>query len=237
MIRKLFIVFASGLLLSVLLLSVAWVIGGRDIVNHVDLDNEGGGKGPQATRTLPFDGSQPLAIDGPVSIHYTRGDKSEMIVEGPASVIGQLRLEGGKLILGDKRLWFNDGVDVTITAPRLVGLKLNGASDVELTGLDQPDLQIDASGAVDLDASGRVRKLMVNTSGAGDLDFEKVEAEDATIDVAGVASVGVSASGTVKVAISGAGGVNLHRRPKLLTTSISGVGSVDHDYPAETDAP
>lgn len=232
MIRKLFIVFGSGLLLSVLLLSAAWVVGGDEFLKHINHEHRD--SGPHTSRTLVFDGSRPLAINGPVNLRFTRGDKSEMIVAGPDSVISKLRWNDSRLEIADSKLWFNDSLDVTIVAPRLVALELAGASDVELVGLDQPALKIDASGAVDLNASGKVRKLDVTASGAGDLDFERVEAEDATIEISGVGDVDLSATGTVNATIAGAGDVTLHRRPKVLTSSISGVGSVDHDYP---DAP
>ena len=57
------------------------------------------------------------------------------------------------------------------------------------------------------------------------------EAIDASVDVAGVGTVDINAGGAVTAKISGAGDISLHRRPKVLSTSISGFGSIDHDYP------
>ena len=62
-------------------------------------------------------------------------------------------------------------------------------------------------------------------------DHKQVEAEDATVDLAGVGSADISATGSVKATIAGAGNITLHRRPTNLQTDISGVGSIDHDYP------
>jgi hypothetical protein len=238
MIRKLLIVFASGLVLSVLLLCGAWVVGGQELVDHfekdggwniqIDTDDDAT---PRMTRTLPFDDSKLLVLNGPVNLHFTRGDTSQITVKGAPAVVNNLKLDGGKLTLGPGKGWQTGGLDVTITAPRLIGLELNGASDVELTGLDQPDLTIDARGAVNLDATGKVGKLAVSSRGAGDIDLGEVEAVDASVDVAGVGNVDINASGAVTAKISGAGDISLHRRPKVLSTSISGFGSIDHDYP------
>jgi len=236
MIRKLFIVFISGLLLSLVLLSGAWVLGGKQILVHnangwnIDFDGDEA-KRPRTTRTLAFDGTRILTIDGPVQLRFRRGGTSQMVVEGPRSVVDRISLENGKLVLKGRGAWLNEGVKLSLTAPALAGLELNGASSVELEGLDQPEFRIDARGAVDLDAEGKVRKLVVNARGAGDLDFQRLEAEDAAIDVAGVGNVDISASGAVSATIAGAGNVSLHRRPRTLTSQISGVGSVDHDYP------
>jgi len=236
MIRKLFVVFVSGLLVSIALLGSAWTLGGRQVLQreghgwHIDFDGDEA-KGPRATRTLAFDGGKPLTIDGPVQLRFTRGTRSEMTVEGPKPVVDRLHWENGRLTLKGRRSWGDDDVEVTITAPVLAGLELNGASDVELKGLDQPELSVDAHGAVDLDANGKVRKLVINSRGAGNIDLENVDAEDAVIDVAGVGNVDISASGSVDARIAGAGNISLHRRPRKLTSEISGVGSVDHDYP------
>lgn len=236
MIRKLLIVFASGLALSIVCISGAWVIGGQELMTHFR-DHKGGWQfdfdpdkgGPRTTRTLPFDGSSILAIDGPVNLRFTRSAKAEMSVEGPQNMVDRLSWKDGKLSLGSGN--WSGGLDVTVTAPMLAGLELSGASDVDLTDLDQPEFSLDASGAADVRASGKVRKLTVNTSGAGDLDFEKLATEDATVQIAGVGDVDIAATGAVSVSISGAGDVTLHLRPRVLTSSIGGMGSVNHSYP------
>lgn len=238
MIRKLLIVFASGLVLSILCISGAWVIGGQELVTHFR-DHKGGWKfkfdpddnGPRTTRTLAFDGSRILSIDGPVDLRFTRGAKSELTVEGPQSVVNRLLWRDGKLSLDGSDNWSGGGLEVTITAPTLAGLELSGASDVDLADLDQPEFTLEASGAADVSASGKVRKLKISTSGAGDLDFEKVAVEDASVQIAGVGDVDLAATGAVSVSISGAGDVTLHRRPKVLNSSIGGMGSINHSYP------
>lgn len=236
MIRKLLIVFASGLALSILLLAAAWVIGGASLARMLqDGRGEWGwtgdhrGDGPRTVRTLDFDGDRILAIDAPVTLRFTRGDTTRMTVEGPRRTIDRLQWREGRLSLPG-RSWSHGAITVTITAPRIAGLEINGASDIVLNGLDQPSLTIDARGAVDLDATGKVRTLTVSSHGAGDLNLEKLEARDATVRIAGVGDVDISASGTVDAAVSGAGDISLHRKPARLTSTINGVGSIDHDY-------
>jgi len=239
MIRKLLIVFASGLVLSILLLSAAWVVGGGEMVNRLRHESGDWGwhghdsrgyHGPQATRSLIFDARKVLRIDVPASVHFTRGDTVRMTVEGPGRLIERLRWQDGRLSLGGHAPWFVGPIDITITAPQIPGLELHGASDVELIGLDQRSFTVDAFGAVDLEANGKVRTLSVNSHGAGDLDLERVEASDATVRVAGVGDVDISATGKVDAAISGAGDITLHRKPADLASRVSGFGEIRHDY-------
>lgn len=232
MTRKLLIVFASGLVLSILLLSGAWAIGGKDMVSRRGDWNFGHShdREPSVSKTLPFDGSQVLTIDAPVNLRFTRGETSEMIVEGPGRFIESLEWKDGKLSLGSKARHWSGALDVTITAPRLAGVVLRGAGDVELVGLDQPELSVDAYGAVDLDASGKVRTLAVASHGAGDLDLTNVDAVDATVKIYGVGDADIAASGKVTAEVAGAGDITLHRKPAELISRISGVGSVDHNY-------
>lgn len=231
MIRRLLIVFASGLVLSILLLSGAWAIGGNELMTHIETDWDDESHGPKVSKTFDFAGDKILTIDGPVSLHFTRGDAAQMIVEGPDSTMKGLRWEDGRLSPHSRHgHWSGGGLDVTITAPQLTGLILRGASDVELDALDQPSLSIDAHGAVDLDANGKVQTLSIKSHGAGDIDLERLAANDASVQVAGVGDVDLSAIGKVVVEISGAGDINLHRKPAELTSKVSGLGSGSHDY-------
>lgn len=239
MIRKLLIVFASGLVLSIVALGAAWVIGGQDLMTRIerdgrfainyDYDDEDQRALPGATRTLPFDGARPLTVDFPVSLRFVRGDRAEMTVAGPARVIDALRWEDGRLSLGGAST-HHAGIRVTIEAPQIVGLVLTAPGEVELRGLDQPSLRLDMRSPADIEASGRVGTLDVSTSGVGSIDLEDLEARDARAHISGVGSIDLNASGRVEANISGAGSVVLHRRPAVLTSHTSGIGAIEHDY-------
>lgn len=238
MIRKLLIVFASGLALSIALLSAAWVIGGEELLRRAPTDFGGWTighdhrhhHGRTESRTLDFDAGKVLTIDAPVTLRFTRGTETRMTVEGPGRMVERLNWHDGTLSSERKGRWFGAPLEVTITAPQLAGLVLHGASDVALIALDQPSLAIDAHGAVDLEASGKVGRVTVTSRGAGDIDLERLEATDAAIDIGGVGDVDVNASGNVDAAISGAGDITLHRKPATLNSRINGFGSVHHDY-------
>lgn len=236
MTKKLLIVFASGLMLSLILLSSAWVVGGDELRKNmrdgkgwsmtIDTDDDG----PKAERSLTFDPATPLTISAPVTLRFTRGDAVSMTVSGSKKVVDALVWEGGTLSAG-KGIRFGDGdIKVSITAPRLSALILNSAAKARLEGLDQPELNVETRGAVDLAANGRVDSLDVNTAGASEIDLEDLSTRDARIVTRGAGDVTIAAVGKVDVEINGVGSVSLRRKPSQLTSRINGLGTVDNDY-------
>ena len=74
--------------------------------------------------------------------------------------------------------------------------------------------------SVNLDAGGKVRKIMVTSEGAGNIDLEKLDVEDATVRMDGVGNVTIGATNLVDVTINGAGHLTLTRKPKTLRSSL-----------------
>lgn len=237
MLRKLLIVFASGVILAIVAFGAAWAVGGDKLRREIA---ENGGwqwtigddkedHGPTATRTFAVEPGATLAMEIPVELTFTRGDKPQMVVTGPAKVLDRLTWQNGRLgIAGHFRT--HRGIEVRITAPEITGLDLDAPGDVTLTGLDQEKFTLRSEGAIDLSARGKVRKLFITSDGAGDIDLGHVEAEDAIVRINGVGDVTVGASNLVDVEINGAGNVSLVRKPGTLRSQINGLGSIDHDY-------
>lgn len=240
MTKKLLVVAASGLVLAILLLSVAWAIGGKDMVTamrhggwryndwHYSVDDDD--HGADKTRSLSFDPAVPLIVDAAVDLHFVRGEHPGMIVSGPARLVSAVRWENGRLSMGDRSIWSHRSLKIEIVAPRMPPLTLAGAGDVSLQDLDQDELQLDLSGAGDFNVDGKVRTVKVTSSGAGNVNLGKLSATDASVSISGIGSVDLAATGKVTVSVSGAGSVTLHRKPTELTSQISGVGSVDQNY-------
>lgn len=236
MLRKLLIVFASGVILSIAAFALALTLGGGNLKHEFETkgwsfgdDDEGDRNGPRKSRSFAIQSGSQLAMEVPVDMEFTRGDKAEMIVEGPADVVDRLVWENGRLsINGSARV--HHGLKVRISAPEIAGLDLDAPGDVDMRGLDQEALRINARGAIDLDASGKVNRMFVTSDGAGNIDLGKVQGRDATVRINGVGDVTIGATGLVDVEINGAGNVTLVRKPETLRSRMNGIGTVDHDY-------
>lgn len=236
MFRKLLIVFASGVILSIVAFGAAWVAGGEKFREEIQqngwnwhVGDDDGPRGPQRTRVFAVAPGGQIAMAVPVDLDFTRGTTSEMTVTGPAALVDRLVWENGKLsIKGDYHS--RHGIKVRITAPEINGLDLDAPGDVTLAGLDQDSLRLRSSGAIDLEASGRVDRVFVTSEGAGNIDLAKLRGKDATIRLDGVGNVTIGATGTVDVEINGAGNLTLVRKPKVLRSQLNGIGNIDHDY-------
>ncbi|WP_156839783.1 GIN domain-containing protein [Novosphingobium aquimarinum] len=235
MTKKLLIVFASGLVLCVIAFSLAFATGGEELRSelsgekdfHWTIGEEY--EGPTKDRSFAVNGGQTLTMEIPVELHFTRGDKAEMIVNGPAEAVDRLVFENGRLSLrGQKSL--HAGLDVTIVAPELAALDMEAPGDVTLSGLQQDQFRLKSAGAIDLDADGKVRAVSIRTDGASDINLDKLEVEDATVLVNGAGDVSIAATGRVDVEVNGVGAVTLRKKPAALRTQMNGIGSVKHDY-------
>lgn len=234
MYKKLLVIFASASILALVSFSAAFVFGGSELRNAFDDGNMhwtvDDYDGPISTREFAFDAGLPLTIDVPVDLRFERGAETSMTIEGPKEVVDALAYEKGVLTLGRGSSRLGDGLRVRITAPALPGLILEAPGDVSLVKLEQDEIEVRSSGAADVDASGKVKKLVLRADGAADFDFEALETEDADVEINGAGDVDLSATGAVAIAINGAGSVTLHRKPASLKSEINGVGSVDHAY-------
>lgn len=236
MIRKLLIVSASAFVLAVISLSLAWMAGGQQFVREVNandgfsLNFDGDGTEPKSTRTLAFDPAVPLTIAAPVELTFTRGGAPGLTVEGPEKLIKAMRWEGGRLFLDKDTHVSRGSLDVRVTAPALPNLNIEGPGQIELRDVHQPALVLAIAGAANIDGAGKVDNLSIDAGGAGNLDLKELEARDAKVAIAGIGNVDLSVTGRLDATISGAGKVTLHRKPQVINTSITGIGSIDHEY-------
>ncbi|MCJ2187495.1 GIN domain-containing protein [Novosphingobium beihaiensis] len=233
MLRKLLIVFVSGAILSIVAFSAAWFTGGKTTWDGEHEWNWSFGDdedhGPRKSRDFTVVSGSRIAMEIPVEMTFTRGEKAQMIVSGPASVVDRLVWKDGHLsVPGSVNM--RHGLKVKITAPEITGLDLDAPGDVTLTGLKQDQFALTAEGAVNLKADGAVRKISVKTEGASNISLRKLAVEDATVRMDGVGNLSIGATGVVDIEINGAGHATLVRKPRTLHSRINGLGSIDHDY-------
>lgn len=103
-------------------------------------------------------------------------------------------------------------------------IDISGAADINLK-VDLENLEMDMSGASETTLSGKANHLEIELSGAGELEAAKLKTRNAIIDISGAGSAVVNAKKTLRVEVSGAGSVKYKGNPKV-TKEISGAGSV-----------
>ena len=87
-------------------------------------------------------------------------------------------------------------------------------------------LDIEISGAGAFTGWGETQKLLVNCSGAGNIDTSKLKAVNADINLSGASKAKVYVEGDLKVNIIGLGKVIYYGNPDKIQQNITGLGSL-----------
>lgn len=201
---------------------------------------------PSVDRTFAWTGKDELIIDLPVDVVFVQGAEAKIVASGPRSYIDRLRVEGGRITLGD-----NDGVDhdsitinafgvhvesdsdrvrITVIAPDVNKFDVRGSGDLEVRKYDHPALAVSVSGSGDVEAAGRVETIAVDNSGSGYVNLTDLKAKDAVFDVSGSGGGALFATNKARINISGSGDVELRTEPKTVTSEISGSGEIRREY-------
>ena len=106
-----------------------------------------------------------------------------------------------------------------------LNLDCSGATDVDLS-LEVSTLRLDLSGASDIDLEGRCGMFVIDVSGASDLNAYDMKSNDVHIDASGASNVKVFAVSSIKADVSGASDVSYKGNPSTNDITTSGAGDV-----------
>lgn len=208
--------------------------------------------GSTDTRDFTWSGSDSLELSGAVDVEYRQAPETKLTASGAPELLDRLRVERDEIGFtngcfeysfefergktqtnqssgsgGDcLRLAPGQRVKITVTGPAIRSFEVAGASRLTLIGYDQDRLELDVSGASEVMASGRTRRLDVEMSGAsqarlGDL---RVEALEAALSGASVATLTPSQSADVR--LSGASTATLTTRPAQISSRVTGASNL-----------
>lgn len=240
MIRALIIIAVAGFLMAVGCISAAVAIGGPEAIarsnwswgwvwddeDHPRADRwRHETRGPQIQRDFPWSGSS-LSVDAPAEIEYVQAPgPAKLTIRGPAALLDRVRVEGGRISLAPGRRR-GSGLHIRLTAPDVTRFELDGVGSLNIAGYKQDQLVLDASGLAEIHAEGETKAVKVRVSGAGEADLAQLKTAGADVDISGAGEATVGPTDWARVAISGAGEVELLTRPAQLETSVTGAGSV-----------
>jgi Putative auto-transporter adhesin, head GIN domain len=120
------------------------------------------------------------------------------------------------------------GIQILISSSNRTGAKLSGASDLKVPGLTSDKFALESSGAAKVTLDGAVDKLLVDMTGASDLNAKSLQARSVEISTTGAGSAQVTATELLRVAITGAGDVTYFGNPKTVEKHVTGAGSIRH---------
>ncbi len=178
------------------------------------------------TRDVPaFD---KIDIGGAFEVTVTFGEPQKLEVESKQKAIADITTEvkDSRLIVGSNKVRNNTPLNLYISVPSLSALELHGAADLKgINPLKADMLTIAISGAASADLELDVETLRTEASGASDLDLTGKATHHSTI-VSGAASINAKKliTETTDADVSGAG--SAHVNAKDVTGNTSGAGEI-----------
>jgi hypothetical protein len=187
------------------------------------------GSGTLTTRTFDVAGFDRIALDGGFDVYVTVGGKTAVTATVDDNLAGLFtaEVESGTLRLDwEKACRPNRKCRVDVTLPELKGFTVNGAGDVEITGVRGARLELRINGAGDMEVAGSVDELELVVSGAGDVSAGDLAAQDVEVRVSGAGDATVRAARSLDAAVSGVGEITYLGDPTEKQTQVSGVGEI-----------
>jgi putative autotransporter adhesin-like protein len=138
-------------------------------------------------------------------------------------------ISGDTLYLDTReQIWPTREIKVVISSPTRAGARISGAVKLAANQIAGPKFALEATGASRVRLEGGIDELLVDMTGASDLNASGLQAKTAEISTTGAAEAEVAVADTLKVAITGAGKVTYSGNPKTIERHITGAGSIRH---------
>lgn len=188
------------------------------------------------TQSSDLDGFSKIRLSTSSDMNITMGNNFSIEMVGDEEIIGNtiLEVKGDTLHVKHKRGRFNYDDDqemgINVVMPNIEAMQINGSGDVEITGVDNEELELGINGSGDMNVSGKTEKLDININGSGDIEMEEVSGNDVRININGSGDV-IFAGGTcqsMEIDIHGSGDVEA-RELECVDVNVDVSGSGDSE--------
>jgi putative autotransporter adhesin-like protein len=188
----------------------------------------GSGVAARQARSLPpFTG---VELAGANNVIVQVGVRQSVIVHADSNLLTRVttRVRSGRLVIGTTpgNLSAKSPMFVAVSLPSLDGLRLQGAGNISVTGINSRNLTVALPGSGNIDATGTTTKLDVTLAGQGNALLRQLTARDATAGLSGEGTIMLTATHSLSARVSGSGTVLYGGTPSHLTQRITGSGSI-----------
>ncbi len=206
------------------------------------------GNGNVVSETRDVESFDEIHVGGAFKVILVQGDSEGLSIEADENLLPMIKtsVRGNKLIINtSETIGRARKLNLYVSFRELKKLDVSGACDVvgegmlhfssleiEGSGASEIDLSLEAdllrfdcSGAAEIDLSGSSNQCTIEISGAADVDAFDLLVKQMEIRASGAADLRVHATESLKVNASGAASVVYRGNPNI-SQSISGAGSV-----------
>jgi len=194
-----------------------------------------------------------ISVGSAFDVEIRTGAVTEVEVEADDNLIKDIetKVTGDVLKISTRHgSGFNNAhLKVFVTVPEIRSIKTSGAANVKATDVlkssgkisldvsgaggikaqvDAPEIYAEASGAGNIELSGRTRSYKLKATGSGEIKSFDLQSENTDVDVSGAGSARVHASVSLKAEASGAGNVH-YKGGASVQQKTSGAGNVKNE--------
>lgn len=187
-------------------------------------------RGDEETETRNLDEFNRVVIEGAMDVVIEAGKSQSVKVSADEDYLDRVEthVDDGTLYISQEgRRWHNINVDIEISVRNLDGIYLEGAADIDATGIDSDDFELEIDGAGDVTLEGSCGTVTIEINGAGDIDAEDLKCKNVDVTINGAGDVDASASESVIAELNGVGDITICGNPDRVRPRIHGLGSFE----------
>ena len=186
----------------------------------------GSGKTDTETRKLAAFDKIEFRIAGDFDVAIGKASPLEIVADDNILPLITTEVKDGRLIVSAERQFKSKrSPKFSVTVPDLAAVKILGAADMNVRGIDNKKLSVDVKGAADVRLKGRTAALSVIIDGAGDVFAYDLDARVVSVSIGGSGDAKVNANDALNVSIAGNGDVTYAGNPTI-SQMIAGKGDV-----------
>ena len=137
-------------------------------------------------------------------------------------VNGELRIR-----MRDKNFSTNhDDQRILISMPQLRAFAAEGAGEIKLNNVQGERLDVNYRGAGSMEIKGKVNTFSMTAEGVGEVDTKALVTQEADVSFEGIGAVSVHAKDKLHAKVQGMGNLTYYGNPRIVSKSVSGIGSV-----------
>lgn len=225
-----FLVFAIALVLGVVLSNLSSMKRlGKDGIDLSFDHSAKEGSGIIVTEQRNVEAFRSVESSGILIVEILVGPERSVEVEADDNLLPYIETDvrRGVLHLSTKgKIRPSGSIRVRIHTDELAAISGSGASEISVSGLENAEFTVDASGASKVTIAGRTTSLRVEGSGASRIDACGLNAQDVTAGVSGASEAKVTLNGVLNARSSGAAKIIYAGSPMEINKRTSGAGKV-----------
>jgi hypothetical protein len=190
----------------------------------------GTGSGVAATQARSLPPFTRVDLAGANNVTVQVGARQSVIVHADSNLLRRVttRVRSGRLVIATTpgNLSAQSPMFVAVSLPALDGLRLQGAGNILVTGINSESLTVTLPGSGNIEATGTTTKLDVTISGEGTAALRQLVARDAKAALSGDGSIMLTATHNLTATISGSGTIRYGGNPPHITQRVTGNGTI-----------